>query len=418
MELTLDQFRCKAMKHPPASFNTKPTLPTSSYLCETPALPSSSPSPLITMPPLSDESHPHHTLRLHHPRHFDFESIREVPDSHAWPDLHDHPSVEPSGPDSVPVVDLDSPDAVLLVGRACQEWGVFQVTGHGIPTDLLDRLESQIRRLFSLPTHQKLKAARSPGDIAGYGLAPISSFFPKLMWSEGFTIAGSPFEHARKLLPKEYCAEFWVAHDKKVRVRSTCMFSWQQRNRRIQQGGEGAGRKVDAPDASFPGPHGGGYQLGRPHKRLGRPIRRDTAQLLSGLPRARPCPGPRRPHRLQPPHRALPERHERAPSPTARPGQVGHGASPSRRPHRPRRRPLSHPLQRPLPKRPAPGHRQPEAPPSLRGVHMRPPGPCQSVAHRHAPRPKPGPGLPGGDMAGVPGPQGEALQQGSRFDKT
>ncbi|EHA8591092.1 gibberellin 3-beta-dioxygenase 1 [Cocos nucifera] len=162
------------------------------------------------MPPLSDEPHPHHTLRLHHPRHFEFESIREVPDSHAWSDLHDHPSIEPSGSDSdsVPVVDLASPDAVLLVGRACQDFGVFQITGHGIPTDLLHRLESQIRRLFSLPTHQKLKAARSPGRISGYGLVPISSFFPKLMWSEGFTIAGSPLEHARKLWPNEYDAEF------------------------------------------------------------------------------------------------------------------------------------------------------------------------------------------------------------------
>ncbi|KAG1335518.1 Gibberellin 3-beta-dioxygenase 1 [Cocos nucifera] len=131
------------------------------------------------MPSVSDESF--RTLRPHHPHHFEFESVREVPDSHAWPDVHDHPSVEPSGPDSVPVVDLASPDAVLRVGRVCEEWGVFQVTGHGVSSDLLDRLESQIRRLFSLPTHQKFKAARSPGNISGYGLAPISSFFSKLM---------------------------------------------------------------------------------------------------------------------------------------------------------------------------------------------------------------------------------------------
>nr|XP_010914990.1 gibberellin 3-beta-dioxygenase 1-like [Elaeis guineensis] len=158
------------------------------------------------MPSVSDESF--RNLLLRHPRHFEFESVREVPDSHAWPDLHDHPSVEPSGPDSVPVVDLASPDAVPRVGRACEEWGVFQVTGHGVPSDLLDRLESQTRRLFSLPTHQKLKAARSPGNISGYGLAPISSFFSKLMWSEGFTIAGSPLEHARKLWRPEDSGEF------------------------------------------------------------------------------------------------------------------------------------------------------------------------------------------------------------------
>ncbi|MCE3216343.1 gibberellin 3-beta-dioxygenase [Datura stramonium] len=60
------------------------------------------------------------------------------------------------------------------------------------------------KRLFSLPLQQKLKAARSPDGIAGYGVARISSFFSKLMWSEGFTIFGSPLEHARQLWPHDY----------------------------------------------------------------------------------------------------------------------------------------------------------------------------------------------------------------------
>ena len=34
------------------------------------------------------------------------------------------------------------------------------------------------------------------------GSARISSFFPKLMWSEGFSIMGSPVEHASQLWPK------------------------------------------------------------------------------------------------------------------------------------------------------------------------------------------------------------------------
>nr|UXL73235.1 2-oxoglutarate-dependent dioxygenase GA 3-oxidase [Jasminum sambac] len=52
--------------------------------------------------------------------------------------------------------------------------------------------------------HQKLKAARPAVGVAGYGVARISSFFPKLMWSEGFTIIGSQLEHATKLWPNDF----------------------------------------------------------------------------------------------------------------------------------------------------------------------------------------------------------------------
>ncbi|XP_010254241.1 PREDICTED: gibberellin 3-beta-dioxygenase 1-like [Nelumbo nucifera] len=145
-----------------------------------------------------------HPVHLHH-GDLDLESVREVPDSHAWPQLDDYPSVHSSfDVESVPVIDLSDPNAVKLVGHACKTWGVFQVTNHGIPMRLLEDVESHGRRLFALPPQQKLKAARLPDGISGYGLARISSFFPKLMWSEGFTIVGSPIEHARQLWPQDH----------------------------------------------------------------------------------------------------------------------------------------------------------------------------------------------------------------------
>ncbi|XP_043723632.1 gibberellin 3-beta-dioxygenase 1-like [Telopea speciosissima] len=141
---------------------------------------------------------------LHHHNHLDFGSVHEVPESHAWPPLDDYPSRDSTDVDSVPVIDLTDPEAVKLVGHACMTWGVFQVTNHGIPIYLLKAVESESCRLFSLPPKQKLKAARLPDGISGYGLARISSFFPKLMWSEGFTIVESPTEHARQLWPQDY----------------------------------------------------------------------------------------------------------------------------------------------------------------------------------------------------------------------
>ncbi|KAJ0977819.1 hypothetical protein J5N97_013293 [Dioscorea zingiberensis] len=138
--------------------------------------------------------------------HFEFDSICEVPDSHAWPSLHDYPSADPLGPDSVPIIDLrgSCSDTMKFIKHACERWGVFMVTGHGVPGDILNQLESETCRLFSLPTKQKLKAARPPDGVSGYGLARISSFFSKLMWYEGFTISGSPLDHARKLWPHDY----------------------------------------------------------------------------------------------------------------------------------------------------------------------------------------------------------------------
>ncbi|KAJ6823450.1 GA 3-oxidase 1 [Iris pallida] len=158
------------------------------------------------MPSLSMET-PHHPHRLDK---FEFESTTEVPDSHAWPALavHDYPSASSPGSESesVPLVDLASTtgDVVAEIGKACEGWGAFQVVGHDATVELLDSLESEARRLFRLPAHRKLGAAKSPGSITGYGLPPISSFFSKRMWSEGFTISGSPVDDARKLWPQDH----------------------------------------------------------------------------------------------------------------------------------------------------------------------------------------------------------------------
>jgi len=151
-------------------------------------------------------AHPVHV----HQKHIDFTSLQEIPDSHKWTQIDDeqHPLVDPLITESVPVIDLSDPNVLQNIGHACKTWGVLQVTNHGIPTSLLENIESASRSLFSLPIQQKLKAARSPDGVSGYGVARISSFFSKLMWSEGFTIVGSPLEHFRQLWSQDY-TKFW-----------------------------------------------------------------------------------------------------------------------------------------------------------------------------------------------------------------
>ncbi|KAL8223661.1 hypothetical protein R6Q57_019136 [Mikania cordata] len=141
---------------------------------------------------------------MHNQNHLDLNSMEELPESHAWLSLDDSPSYGSLGQDQVPVINLNSPNVMKLVGYACKTWGVFQVTNHGVPVKLIEEMEDACRKLFTLPIQQKLQAARAPNGVSGYGVARISSFFPKLMWSEGFTIVGSPYEHARKLWPEGY----------------------------------------------------------------------------------------------------------------------------------------------------------------------------------------------------------------------
>ncbi|KAK9060468.1 hypothetical protein SSX86_021172 [Deinandra increscens subsp. villosa] len=138
----------------------------------------------------------------------DLQSMEQLPESHAWLPLDHSPSYGPVNPNPIPLINLKNPNAMKLVGHACQTFGMFQVINHGVPTNLVEEMEDASRQLFALPIHQKLQAARAPNGVSGYGVARISSFFPKHMWSEGFTIVGSPNEHARKLWPGSY-SKFW-----------------------------------------------------------------------------------------------------------------------------------------------------------------------------------------------------------------
>nr|CAB3472010.1 unnamed protein product [Digitaria exilis] len=146
---------------------------------------------------------------LNNPLYFDFRAARRVPESHAWTGLDDHPVVDggaPGSPDAVPVVDLRDGDlagAAASVASAAEQWGAFLLTGHGVSAELLARVEDRIACMFALPAADKMRAVRRPGDACGYGSPPISSFFTKCMWSEGYTFSPASLRgDLRKLWPK------------------------------------------------------------------------------------------------------------------------------------------------------------------------------------------------------------------------
>ena len=66
--------------------------------------------------------------------------------------------------DLSPLRDLDeklstqvNTDLIEQVGKACEEWGFFQVVNHGVPISLLDELEAVTHEFFNLPREEKLK---------------------------------------------------------------------------------------------------------------------------------------------------------------------------------------------------------------------------------------------------------------------
>jgi isopenicillin N synthase-like dioxygenase len=80
-------------------------------------------------------------------------------------------SKERSITDSVPVIDirdLQSSAALRAIDSACRDWGFFQITNHGIDTDLIRELFSVARGFFVQPRDVKRRVLRSADNPWGY----------------------------------------------------------------------------------------------------------------------------------------------------------------------------------------------------------------------------------------------------------
>jgi isopenicillin N synthase-like dioxygenase len=57
---------------------------------------------------------------------------------------------------------------VEQVGKACEEWGFFQVINHGVSLSLLEELETNAQSFFALPLQEKAKVRRTFENSLGY----------------------------------------------------------------------------------------------------------------------------------------------------------------------------------------------------------------------------------------------------------
>ncbi|CAN4077007.1 unnamed protein product [Withania somnifera] len=74
---------------------------------------------------------------------------------------------------NIPVIDMSDPQAKFLITKACQEFGFFKVFNHGVPHEIVTRVEGDAVKFFNLPQCEKDKAG--PADPFGYGNKRIGS---------------------------------------------------------------------------------------------------------------------------------------------------------------------------------------------------------------------------------------------------
>ncbi|MDG4863936.1 2-oxoglutarate and iron-dependent oxygenase domain-containing protein [Streptomyces sp. T-3] len=83
--------------------------------------------------------------------------------------------------DGLPVIDVsaladgseESERVAAAIGRACRDSGFFYVTGHGVPAELLGRLDAAARRFFALPEAVKQEISMARGGRAWRGYFPL-----------------------------------------------------------------------------------------------------------------------------------------------------------------------------------------------------------------------------------------------------
>ncbi|NKB33988.1 MAG: hypothetical protein GKR91_12905 [Pseudomonadales bacterium] len=75
-------------------------------------------------------------------------------------------------PLNIPVLDVspgfDDETFIEELAAACEEWGFFQITGHGIDTILRERFFTGIEDFFALPKQSKLALTRTEKNFWGY----------------------------------------------------------------------------------------------------------------------------------------------------------------------------------------------------------------------------------------------------------
>nr|WOJ51788.1 Fe(II)/2-oxoglutarate-dependent dioxygenase 4 [Phlegmariurus tetrastichus] len=86
-----------------------------------------------------------------------------IPDAFVLPES-ERPSKALHSHKNIPVIDLGNlhdaegrPQVLQAISNACEEWGFFQITNHGVPDSTIERMWQVTREFFDMPAEDKLK---------------------------------------------------------------------------------------------------------------------------------------------------------------------------------------------------------------------------------------------------------------------
>ncbi len=86
------------------------------------------------------------------------------------PNPIDAAPVAPGPPPAIPLIDLSAPPARVAdqLREACEAWGLFHVTGHGAPEELIEAVHAASAGFFARPRPEKQALSRSRDNPWGY----------------------------------------------------------------------------------------------------------------------------------------------------------------------------------------------------------------------------------------------------------
>ncbi|KAJ1440318.1 Oxoglutarate/iron-dependent dioxygenase [Sesbania bispinosa] len=71
----------------------------------------------------------------------------------------------------IPIIDLsesEEEELISKIGKACEEWGFFQVINHGVPSEVSRKVEIETEKFFEQSTEEKRKVKRDEFNAMGY----------------------------------------------------------------------------------------------------------------------------------------------------------------------------------------------------------------------------------------------------------
>ena len=133
-------------------------------------------------------------------------------------------------PISVPTVDIsayvlgralaDRDRVAEQIDQACRDVGFIQITGHGVPDDVLAGLAEAMDAFFDLPIDEKTSYVRPPWENRGYSAprseslslsAGVESASQMNDFFEAYNIGSTTSDHPGVSMPEHYAPNTWPA---------------------------------------------------------------------------------------------------------------------------------------------------------------------------------------------------------------